>query len=166
MEPTWSPPGSCWPHVGPMLAPWTLLSGMWHTTQALRSFLEMGCHLTSNIILNSYYKMLPALSDHICYFLSFYKLSFQTHFCWWCHHNTLQNGHTKNLTNGITMVPWIEHTQQTASHINRLMYQCQSVGCHLMCHTTYSMQHATPGKSMFSGNEISTDKRKHMQPEW
>ena len=25
---TWSPPGSCRPQMGPMLAPWTLLSGM------------------------------------------------------------------------------------------------------------------------------------------
>ena len=27
MWPTWGPPGSCRPQVGPMLAPWTLLSG-------------------------------------------------------------------------------------------------------------------------------------------
>ena len=27
MGPTWGPPGSCRPHVGPMLAPWTSLSG-------------------------------------------------------------------------------------------------------------------------------------------
>ena len=27
MRPTWGPPGSCQPQVGPMLAPWTLLSG-------------------------------------------------------------------------------------------------------------------------------------------
>ena len=27
MEPTWNPPGSCRPQMGPMLAPWTLLSG-------------------------------------------------------------------------------------------------------------------------------------------
>ena len=27
MGPTWGPHGSCRPHVGPMLAPWTLLSG-------------------------------------------------------------------------------------------------------------------------------------------
>ena len=26
MGPTWGPPGSCWPQMGPMLAPWTLLS--------------------------------------------------------------------------------------------------------------------------------------------
>ena len=26
MRPTWGPPGSCWPQMGPMLAPWTLLS--------------------------------------------------------------------------------------------------------------------------------------------
>ena len=28
MRPTWGPPGSCRPHMGPMLAPWTLLSGV------------------------------------------------------------------------------------------------------------------------------------------
>ena len=28
MGPTWVPPGSRWPQVGPMLAPWTLLSGV------------------------------------------------------------------------------------------------------------------------------------------
>ena len=28
MRPTWGPPGSCRPQVGPMLTPWTLLSGM------------------------------------------------------------------------------------------------------------------------------------------
>ena len=27
MGPTWGPPGSCRPQLGPMLAPWTLLSG-------------------------------------------------------------------------------------------------------------------------------------------
>ena len=28
MGPTWGPPGSCRPQVGPMLVPWTLLSGL------------------------------------------------------------------------------------------------------------------------------------------
>ena len=28
MGPTWGPPGSCHPQVGPMLAPWILLSGL------------------------------------------------------------------------------------------------------------------------------------------
>ena len=28
MGPTWGPPGSCRPQMGPMLAPWALLSGM------------------------------------------------------------------------------------------------------------------------------------------
>ena len=28
MGPTWGPPGSCWPQMGPILAPWTLLSGL------------------------------------------------------------------------------------------------------------------------------------------
>ena len=30
MGPTWGPPGSCRPQMGPMLAPWTLLSGLLH----------------------------------------------------------------------------------------------------------------------------------------
>ena len=29
MGPTWGPPGSCRPQMGPMLTPWTLLSGPW-----------------------------------------------------------------------------------------------------------------------------------------
>ena len=29
MWPTWGPPGSCRPQMGPMLDPWTLLSGYW-----------------------------------------------------------------------------------------------------------------------------------------
>ena len=29
MGPKWGPPGSCRPQMGPMLAPWTLLSGSW-----------------------------------------------------------------------------------------------------------------------------------------
>ena len=33
MGPTWGPPGSCRPQMGPMLAPWTLLPGM--VTRAL-----------------------------------------------------------------------------------------------------------------------------------
>ena len=34
MGPTWDPPGSCRPQMGPMLAPWTLLSGInCHTSQ-------------------------------------------------------------------------------------------------------------------------------------
>ena len=32
MGPTWGPPGSCRPQMGPMLAPWTLLSG-YHTSK-------------------------------------------------------------------------------------------------------------------------------------
>ena len=31
MAPTWGPSGSCRPQMGPMLAPWTLLSGMFNT---------------------------------------------------------------------------------------------------------------------------------------
>ena len=38
MGPTWGPPGSCRPQMGPMLAPWTLLSGLfasWYRARIL-----------------------------------------------------------------------------------------------------------------------------------
>ena len=35
--PTWGPPGSCRPQVGPMLAPWTLLSGLAHLDSVLNT---------------------------------------------------------------------------------------------------------------------------------
>ena len=34
MGQTWGPPGSSRPQMGPMLAPWALLSGMWYSTLA------------------------------------------------------------------------------------------------------------------------------------
>ena len=37
MGPTWVPPGSCRPQVGPMLATWTLLSGMYFTEAHLHA---------------------------------------------------------------------------------------------------------------------------------
>ena len=33
--PTWGPPGSCRPQVGPTLAPWTLLTGNWRVRSSL-----------------------------------------------------------------------------------------------------------------------------------
>ena len=36
MGPTWGPPGSCRPQLGPMLAPWTLLSGTTFEDNAIR----------------------------------------------------------------------------------------------------------------------------------
>ena len=38
MGPTWGPPGSCWPQMGPILAPWTLLSGVVSTFLPLALF--------------------------------------------------------------------------------------------------------------------------------
>ena len=45
MGPTWGPPGSCRPQMGPMLAPWTLLSGMSSTAaHVIASFLMAPSH--------------------------------------------------------------------------------------------------------------------------
>ena len=42
MGPTWGPPGSCRPQMDPMLAPWTLLSGM--LSSMWKHFIDQ-CHL-------------------------------------------------------------------------------------------------------------------------
>ena len=42
--PTWGPPGSCWPQVGPILAPWTLLSGSGYAIYHLGYGLNKYCY--------------------------------------------------------------------------------------------------------------------------
>ena len=44
MGPTWGPSGSCRPQMGPMLAPWTMLSGV-------APYTPFGSHLTENNML-------------------------------------------------------------------------------------------------------------------
>ena len=46
MGPTWGPPGSCRPQMGPMLSPWTLLFGM-ETLSTLLSLCEGNLLVTS-----------------------------------------------------------------------------------------------------------------------
>ena len=38
MGPTWGPPGSCRPQMGPMLALWTLLSGVQHSVKSISKY--------------------------------------------------------------------------------------------------------------------------------
>ena len=51
MGPTWGPPGSCRPQMGPMLAPWILLSGQWliHCTVYILMCVCMFNHVTMNL---------------------------------------------------------------------------------------------------------------------
>ena len=42
--PTWGPPGSCRPQLGPMLAPWTLLSGHYLSEKLISVSLESSCY--------------------------------------------------------------------------------------------------------------------------
>ena len=44
MGPTWGPPGSCRPPMGPMFAPWTLLSGMWYQDSKVCAILALSHH--------------------------------------------------------------------------------------------------------------------------
>ena len=45
MRPTWDPPGPCRPQMGPMLAPWTLLSGHVYSCDFLKWYKECLCDL-------------------------------------------------------------------------------------------------------------------------
>ena len=49
MGPTWGPPGSCRPQMGPTLAPWTLVSGMLHQNS------KVGYYVWSKYIVNLLY---------------------------------------------------------------------------------------------------------------
>ena len=51
MGPTWGPPGSCRPQMGPMLAPWILLSGMIPTGQIFILLSPWVIHVIHYIIL-------------------------------------------------------------------------------------------------------------------
>ena len=65
MGPTWGPPGSCRPQMGPMLAPWTLLSGQ-------LSELYLGAH-NSGVALErdgSVNRHTISIKIHSCCFLS------------------------------------------------------------------------------------------------
>ena len=43
MGSTWGPPGSCRPQMGPMMAPWTLLSGIHYTMRNMHTGLTLLC---------------------------------------------------------------------------------------------------------------------------
>ena len=47
--PTWSPPGSCWPQMGTMLAPWTLLSKLLHWAYSLQDEFVFTCRICLRI---------------------------------------------------------------------------------------------------------------------
>ena len=60
MGPTWDPPGSCRPQMGPMLAPWTLLSGViggWYNVE----YIYQSCKISfvQNLFLSSPISLKP-----------------------------------------------------------------------------------------------------------
>ena len=55
MGPTWCPPGSCRPQMGPMLSPWTLLSWQW-PYGVNRSLFSTGKHFQHTNLISRYGK--------------------------------------------------------------------------------------------------------------
>ena len=72
MGPTWGPPGSCRPQMGPMLAPWTLLSGYWWQQSSQQQL----------ITLHNKDKDLPiALTRTSCQCYALWSFSYEWHEC-------------------------------------------------------------------------------------
>ena len=68
MGPTWGPPGSCRPQMGPMLAPLTFLSRVLRFVKPLYkySFLESGCGYVITKLRNIIFSGRNDLSMFIC----------------------------------------------------------------------------------------------------
>ena len=66
MGPTWGPPGSCRPQMGPMLAPWTLLSGLLAKPGSNQHYLSIG---SSNGLATSRRQAIVWTNDGIVYWL-------------------------------------------------------------------------------------------------
>ena len=69
MGPTWGPPGSCRPQIGPMLVPWTLLSGKFRLY--IWDKLLKGKLTANTDHLNRDKKLLFMVADTLLYFLCY-----------------------------------------------------------------------------------------------
>ena len=102
MGPTWGPPGSCRPQMGPMLAPWTLLSGTLHHQECWLTSISQGLYSLS--CRTSYRKISWSLKAVRLYFQSLWNLtnySAPSHYLnqWWGSVNwDLRNKFQRNLT--------------------------------------------------------------------
>ena len=111
MGPTWGPPGSCRPQIGPMLAPWTLLSGCGCISPDVNVIcshnvgietvnpLPCGIFLTKHESIFACFIISENWDGTGSWNLSSWKartylfLNTQYHGCWW-HGNTQRQGNT------------------------------------------------------------------------
>ena len=68
MGPTWGPPGSCRPQMGPMLAPWTFLSGLGLHWLRLGAWISNGIHMLTvlSLIPTHSHRKLRGVIIHPC----------------------------------------------------------------------------------------------------
>ena len=62
--PTWGPPGSCWPQMGPMLAPWTLLSRVLYTNAMYHWPVQIGLVLGVQDCISSFLWHWPTTTSY------------------------------------------------------------------------------------------------------
>ena len=77
MGPTWGPPGSCRPQMGPILTPWTLLSGHAHNATAFCSVNKVA----DVWVTLQYIALICVCSSLSCYALDLTHLPLVPHIC-------------------------------------------------------------------------------------
>ena len=84
MGPTWGPPGSCRPHVGPIMAPWTLLSGPLYPV-CLSNPLTSIVSVAWQILKTSFWCFGTRLLIVVCFILRsmIVPRNVACHFVWW-----------------------------------------------------------------------------------
>ena len=65
MGPTWGPPGSSRPQMGPMLAPWTLLPGLYNCWRTPIQFSYQPCSVASEPLWELMLRLSPNLSQFV-----------------------------------------------------------------------------------------------------
>ena len=103
----WGPPGSCRPQMGPMLAPWTLLSGQF--CKLLRQQLDIG-HTVANIC---------------CLLYGFTG-------CHWCLHQSLASCAKLNTKRNSYTVHWASDCFQ-----NVYIMPVEIITCLFLCNATF-----------------------------
>ena len=74
MGQTWDPPGSCRPQLGPMLAPWTLLSGKQEDGRASPPSMALTCSQCIPVIFKCLNNTLILYGTWLIAFLTFFTL--------------------------------------------------------------------------------------------
>ena len=123
MGPTWGPPGSCQPQMGPMLAPWTLLLG---TIMHSCSF-PLAINLSKQIVEQTV-EVLPDWRCHDAHVTSLLCLFYDIITDWTAIPTVITMNHNLNSQKILTCANLSKSTQTSASGLG--CFQCEILDFH------------------------------------